>query len=221
MKPLGIGVALFGLLALAQPAIEFDISRGLLGVAALGCAVTTYRSAAISSYLKIFVWVFSAETIVSGLAVVAGRAGLWPTHYAGYLPPQAVPLATAIFSIAIYLAAHIEAVKHIVRIADRYFNAADPARAHVWPLSLIATLERRIAVALVVALVLITQAEVGVLVRLSYFTSDIFDAIQTKDSAGFWGQLVFVFAPWPPPTSCSRSSIFSCTRCLRFAGGVG
>ena len=40
---------------------------------------TTFWSAAISSFLKVFVAIFSTETIVFGLAVVAGRAGFWPT----------------------------------------------------------------------------------------------------------------------------------------------
>ena len=37
---------------------------------------------AISSFLKIFVGIFSTETIVFGLAVVAARAGYWPRYFA-------------------------------------------------------------------------------------------------------------------------------------------
>jgi hypothetical protein len=78
MKPLSVSVALFGLLALVQPAIEMDLSGALLGSVILLCAATTFRSTAISSFLKIFVGIFSTETIVFGVAVLAGRAGLWP-----------------------------------------------------------------------------------------------------------------------------------------------
>src|ERR1700731_1389887 len=102
MKALSLGVALFGLLALVQPAIEGNVAGALLGVAALIAAFTTHRSAAISSFLKIFVAIFSTETIVFGLAVVAGRAGLWPLNPA-CLPPTSLPLPLAIFSILVYV----------------------------------------------------------------------------------------------------------------------
>ena len=196
MISLSIVVALVGLLELVQPAMEMNLPNAVLGAITLLCAIATYRSTAISSFLKIFVRVFSAETIVFGLAVAAGQAGLWPAAYGKYLPPEALPLATAIFSIVVYLAAHLDAVKHATRIADRYFNAEDPGHAHVWPFSLFTLPERHIASAVVIALVLITQVEVAITVRLSYFTNDIFTAIQKSDATAFWQQLLFVFAPW-------------------------
>ena len=105
MKPLSITLVLFGLLALIQPAHQLDLPGALLGIVVLFCAVTTFRSTAISSFLKIFVGIFSIETIVFGLAVLAGRAGLWPANYAEYLPPESLPLTVAIFSIIVYLVA--------------------------------------------------------------------------------------------------------------------
>jgi len=196
MKPLSVSVALFGLFALVQPAIEMDLSGALLGSVVLLCAATTFRSTAISSFLKIFVGIFSTETIVFGLAVLAGRAGLWPTAYAQYLPPESLPLTVAIFSILVYVVAQSGTVGQIMRIADRYFNADETGRARVWPFRPYTALERRIAVALVVCLVLINQAEVGIMVRLNFFNRDLFDAIQSKDAATFWQQLLFVFTPW-------------------------
>src|SRR5215471_4299159 len=126
MKPLSFCVGLFGLLALLQPALERSFSGALLGVVALICAVTTYRSSAISSFLKIFVGIFSAETIVFGLAVLAVRAGLWPAAYAQYQPPESLPLTVAIFSILTYLAAQLDTVRQIMRIADHYFDTDTP-----------------------------------------------------------------------------------------------
>jgi len=81
MKPLSVTLALFGVLALVQPARQLDLPGTLLGIVVLLCAATTFRSMAISSFLKIFVGIFSTETIVFGLAVLAGRAGLWPADY--------------------------------------------------------------------------------------------------------------------------------------------
>jgi putative ATP-binding cassette transporter len=121
MKPLSISLVLFGLLALVQPAHQLDLPGALLGIVVLLCAATTFRSGGISSFLKIFVGIFSTETIVFGLAVLAGRAGLWPANYAEYLPPESLPLTVAIFSIIVYVVARFHTVGQIMRIADRYF----------------------------------------------------------------------------------------------------
>jgi vitamin B12/bleomycin/antimicrobial peptide transport system ATP-binding/permease protein len=196
MRLLSVSVALFGLLALVQPAIELDLPGALLGSVVLICAATTFRSTTISSFLGIFVAIFSTETIVFGLAVLAGRAGLWPAAYAEYLPPESVPLTVAIFSILVYVVAQFGTVKQIMRIADRYFIADDTGRARIWPFRPFMSPERRIAVAMVVFLVLINQAEVAIMVRLNFFNRDLFNAIQTRNAAVFWQQLLFVFTPW-------------------------
>jgi vitamin B12/bleomycin/antimicrobial peptide transport system ATP-binding/permease protein len=189
MKPLSVTLVLFGVLALLQPARQLDLPGALLGIVVLLCAATTFRSTAISSFLKIFVGIFSTETIVFGLAVLAGRAGLWPADYAEYLPPESLPLTVAIFSILVYVAAQFRLVRQIMPIADRYFNAEEAGRARIWPSRPFTSLERRIGVAMVVFLVLINQPQVGIIVRLNFFNRDLFNAIQNHDAAMFWHQL--------------------------------
>src|SRR5215467_1650525 len=196
MKPLSIGVALFGIMTLLVAVTVEDTATAVLGIVALLCTLTTFGAAAISSFLKILVGIFSTETIVFGLAVLAGKAGLWPDAYAEFLPPLSLPMAVAIFSILVYLVARIGVVRQVTRIADRYFNATDQADARVWPFRPFTATESRIAVAMVVFLVLVNQAEVGAVLRLSFFNRDFFDAIQNKDAAAFWYQLLFVFTPW-------------------------
>ncbi len=196
MKPLSICVALVGLLALVHPAIHWNIAEAVFGIAVLLSAVAIYRSSTISSFLKIFVGIFAVETIVFGLAVLAGRSGAWPAAYAEYLPPESLPLTVAIFAILVRLSAHLSIVQQIMRIADRYFNSTGVGQARIWPLPRFTALERRIAVAMVVLLVLLNQAEVGALLRLSFFNRDWFNAIQARDAAAFWWQLLFVFTPW-------------------------
>jgi len=196
MKPLSVAVALFGLAALVQPALQMNVPAALLGVVALISAVTTFRSTGISSFLKIFVGIFSTETVVFGLAVVAARAGLWPSYFAQDLPPESLPLTVAIFSILVYAVAQIPTVGQITRIADRYFNAGETARARIWPFPAYTALERRIAVAMVVFLVVINQAEVAIIVRLNFFNRAWFDAIQNRNEAVFWEQLLLVFTPY-------------------------
>jgi vitamin B12/bleomycin/antimicrobial peptide transport system ATP-binding/permease protein len=196
MKPLSIGVGLFGIIAIVVAAIGEDATTAVLGCTALLCAFTTFHSAATSSFLKIFVDIFSTETIVFGLAVIAGKVGLWPAAYAEYLPPESLPLTVAIFSILVYVVARIPVVQQITRIADRYFNATDRTQARIWPFRPFTATERRIAIAMVVFLVLINQAQVGITVRLSFFNRDWFNALQNRDAAAFWQQLLFVFTPW-------------------------
>lgn len=70
---------------------EMSVSGALLGVLALIAAYTTFRSASISSFLKIFVGIFSTEAIIFGLAVVAARAGIWPNYFTQELPPNRCP----------------------------------------------------------------------------------------------------------------------------------
>ncbi len=196
MKLLSIGVALFSILALAVAATVRDTTTAVLGATALLCAFTTFRSIGISSFLKIFVGIFSSETIVFGLPVLAGKVELWPAAYGEYLPPESLPLTVAIFSILVYLVAQIDVVRQITHIADRYFNATDRGEARIWPFRPFTAAERRIAIAMVVFLVLVNQAEVGITVRLSFFNRDWFDAIQNRDATAFWYQLLFVFTPW-------------------------
>ena len=153
MRALSICVAAFGLLALVHPVIHGDISALPLGIAALLCAGATYWSTGISSFLKIFIGIFSVETIVFGLAVVAGRSGLWPAAYTDYLPPDSLPLTVAIFAIICRVVAHSSTVEQVMRIADRYFNATEHAEARIWPFRPFGAMERSIAVAMVVFLV--------------------------------------------------------------------
>ena len=109
-----------------------------------------------------------------------------------------------------------------MRIADRYFNADDVGQARIWPFRPFTARERRIAVAMVVFLVLMNQAQVGITVRLNFFNRDWFDAIQNRDAATFWQQLLFVFTPWAfNLRERSRWSNSSRSRCWSSAGGAG
>jgi putative ATP-binding cassette transporter len=200
MKILSFGVAAIGLLALALGLKAGDGWEIGLGISALICAATTYLSAGISSYLKVFAGIFSIEAIAAGLLTTIIKAGLWPAAYADFQPPETFlntfPITVAMFSILTYAASHIGVVRQITRIADLYYEATERGQARVWPFPAYAALERRIAVGMVLFLVLVNQFQVGISVRLSFFSRDLFNAIQNKDEAAFWSLLLFVFAPW-------------------------
>ena len=102
MIGLAIGVGAFAVAVLAAGQMSGEGLYLLGGVAAL-CAVTTYLSRNISSFLKIFIAIFSVETIVFGLMVLGGALKLWPDAYVDFLPPQSLALTVAIFSILFFL----------------------------------------------------------------------------------------------------------------------
>jgi vitamin B12/bleomycin/antimicrobial peptide transport system ATP-binding/permease protein len=194
---IGLSIAL-GIFAAATFGAGQTSGSGLyfLGAVAALCAATTYLSRNISSFLKIFVAIFSIETIVFGLMVLGGELRLWPESYIDYLPPQSVTLTVAIFSILVYSVSHISVIRNITDIADRYFSTSDGTRARIWPFPPFQTRERSLAIAMVVFLVLVNQAQVGITVRLSFFNREWFNAIQEKNAAQFWSQLFTVFTPW-------------------------
>jgi vitamin B12/bleomycin/antimicrobial peptide transport system ATP-binding/permease protein len=196
MKALGSAVGVFAALAALVARHSGDNFLYVVAAVALICAATTWASASISSFLKIFVAIFSTETILFGLTGLAVRESLWPDRFKDFLPPDSLPLTVAMFSILVFVVAGRPVVREMTRIADRYFTQGDAGAARIWPLPPFRGLERRIAVAMVVVLVLINQAQVGITVRLSFFNREWFDAIQAKNQPEFWNQLLWVFIPW-------------------------
>lgn len=196
MKLLAILVVCFATAAALVAAKADDATTTLLAVTSLICAYTTYRSQNISSYLKIFVAIFALELIVFGSFCLVAELHLWPREWADYRIPESVPLTVALFAIAVYFTSFVPLVRAMMRIADRYFNSRDMARARVWPLPSFSAAERKIGAAMVVFLVLINQAEVGINLRLSFFSRDWFNAIQARDAKTFWYQLFTVFMVW-------------------------
>jgi vitamin B12/bleomycin/antimicrobial peptide transport system ATP-binding/permease protein len=196
MKLLALAVALFSAAAaiIAQETGEPLVT--FLAVVGFICAFTTYRSHAISSFLKIFAAIFAAETFIFGSIFLLSKVDLWPKDLEDYLLPESLPITVAAFAILVYLVSFIPVVRSMTRIADRYFDTADKNPARVWPFPSFTGYERHIAAAMVVILVAINQAQVGIEVRLTFFSRDWFNAIQNKDEATFWYQLLFVFCPW-------------------------
>ncbi|MGA9214427.1 MAG: ABC transporter ATP-binding protein/permease, partial [Methylocella sp.] len=167
----------------------------LAGVGFL-CAFTTYRSRTISTFLQIFAAIFAAETVIFGTVFLMAQIGLWPVSLEEYELPESLPLTVAIFGILVHAISFIPVVRSMTRIADRYFETSAATRARIWPCPAFGAPERRLAIAMVVLLVIINQAQVGMLLRLSFFNRDWFNAIQNKDEAAFWSQLFTVFVPW-------------------------
>ena len=145
MKILALAALLLSLVAAAVAQMKGDTIVALLAVAALGCAYTTYRASAISSFLKIFAAIFTTETVVFGAAFLVAKMHWWPASLAQYRLPESLPLTVAIFSILVYVASFIPIVRAMTQIADRYFDNGDMTTARIWPLPAFRLLARRLA----------------------------------------------------------------------------
>jgi putative ATP-binding cassette transporter len=196
MHSLAALVAVFALACAGAALRTGEPTVWLLAVVAALCAATTSKAVAISSYLRIFAAIFAVETVLFGSLFLATQVGLWPDRLADYAIPASLPLTVAIFGLLVFVISYIPVVRTMTGIADRYFDTTDRAAPRLWPLPAVSTTERTVAIVMVVFLVVSNQAQVGMQVRLSFFSRDWFNAIQDKNEAEFWRQLLTVFTPW-------------------------
>ena len=202
---MSLGVAIAGILALlagfatgsgqifglaADPAL---LSVGAVG---LGLSAATFRSALISPFLRVFSAIFAIEYIVTGVACVAVQAGWWPAIFSEAAPPASLPTTVAIFGLLVYLISFIPVIRQITRLADPYFATNERVEVRIGGFGTREVPEGRFGSALIIALVVINQLQVGINVRLNFFNRDWFNSIQSKDAAAFWSLLFGVFCFW-------------------------
>jgi putative ATP-binding cassette transporter len=144
----------------------------------------------------VFEVVFAVETIVFGAAYLVDALGLWPSAYADYALPSSLPLTVALFGSLVLAVSHIRVVRKMTDIADPYFSERAPTTARIWPGRPFTTAQNKLAIAALVFLILINQFEVALAVRLNYFSRDFYNALQNKDEAAFWTQLLLIFLPF-------------------------
>lgn len=196
MRTLSLAVALFAVVAILVGLHAPDVGIFLYAAAALLCAGATYRSAHISTFLRVFEVVFAVETILFGAAYLIDELGLWPQAYADYALPSSLPLTVAIFGSLVFAISHIPVVRKMTDIADPYFSERGPTTTRIWPGRPFVTAQNKLAVAALVFLIVINQFEVALAVRLNYFSRDFYNALQNKDEAAFWFQLLLIFLPF-------------------------
>jgi len=197
MRTLSLAVALFALAAILVGLRASDVGLFLYAAAALLCAGATYRSAHISTFLRVFEVVFAIETIVFGAAYLVDELGLWPSAYADYALPSSLPLTVALFGSLVYAVSHIPVVRKMTDIADPFFSERAPTTARFWLAPRPFTVaQNKLAIAALVFLILINQFEVALLVRLNYFSRDFYNALQDKNEGAFWTQLLLIFLPF-------------------------
>ena len=186
MRPLSIGVAITAGIALiigsttrGSNVLGLAIDPMLLSIGAVGLplALTIFRSPLISPFLRVFSTIFAVEYLVTGLAYVVVKAGWWLPSLAEAAPPASLPITIAIFGLLVHLISFIPVIRQITRLADPYFITDDRGDLQIGSSGGRHVLERRLAGALIVALVVINQLQVAINVRLSFFNRDWFNAI--------------------------------------------
>ena len=193
-----LSLAVFALIAFAAGFHVNDAMLLGLGAASALAALASLPSLRIPTFLKLMSELFAVETVVFGAADIVNALGYWPQRYAEYALPRYLPIATAVFVIALTLTSWIPFVKRMMRIADPFFEARTPITMRPPFMAPRILRQSSYARACVVFLILLNQLQVGIGVRLNYFQMAFGNAIQVPDDAhriAFWHQLLDVFTP--------------------------
>lgn len=196
MKALGLAVGLFAVVAGLAGRQTGDDVLYMLAVASLICAATTWLSGRyfpLSENLR-------GDLFGQNDHLRAGRSGRQARPVSKslkeYSPTDKLPLTVAIFSILVYAVSKFAIMREMTRIADLYFAQNERGSARIWPFNAFRAPERRIAVAMIVTLVVINQAQVGIMLACPFSTATGSTPFRARIPASFWRLLLWVFLPW-------------------------
>ncbi len=193
-----LSLAAFAVLALVVGAYEENGMTILIGIVSALAAVASLPRWRLSTFLTMLSELFVAETVIFGVADLIALVGWWPKGLEEYQLPTYLPLATAIFVLAIFAVSHLGMVKRMTSIADPFFAAQTPISIRPWPLRRMIVRQDLYARVNVWLLILINQFQVAIGLRFNFFQRDFGNAIQVADEAhrvAFWYQLIWVFVP--------------------------
>jgi vitamin B12/bleomycin/antimicrobial peptide transport system ATP-binding/permease protein len=193
-----LSLAAFAVLALIIGGYRENGMTLLIAVASGLAAVASLPRWRMSTFLTLLCDLFAIETVLFGLADLVALMGYWPASYEEYQPPRYLPLATALFVLAIFAVSHFRLVRRMMRIADPFFAARTPISIRPWPGRPFVLRQDVYARINVFFLILINQFQVAVALRFNFFQRDFGNAIQVADEAhrvAFWYQLMVVFLP--------------------------
>ena len=193
-----LSLAAFAVLALAVGAYKADAMMIVIGVASAVGSIASLPRWRLSTFLTILADLFAFETVLFGLADIVALLGYWPEAYAAYSLPRYLPLATALFGVAIFGISHFPFVRRMMALTDPFFEARTPISIRPFPLPPMTLPQSLYARINIFFLILINQFQVALGVRLNFFYRAFGNAIQVPDAvhAGeFWRQLLWVFVP--------------------------
>ena len=166
-----------------------------LPAVSLAMAAVVFLARGIPRFLRVLVAMLAVTHIILLGLLVLAAGGLIPAGYEGYVPPMSMPIGAMIFSALIYAVSFVPVIRTIMDIADRYFESREPGEVRLPLVGRVRASEGAIGTAFLAALVAINLAQVALNVRLSFFSRDWFNALQAKDAAAFWYQLIWIFVP--------------------------
>ncbi|KLK91610.1 ABC transporter [Microvirga vignae] len=102
--------------------------------------------------------------------------------------------ATA-FGALVFGLSYVRVVQTVCRIADRYLDSQADSVIRIPFIGLVRAREGTIGTWMIAILIAINLAQVALNVRLSFFSRDMFNALEAKDAAAFWYQLFIIFMP--------------------------
>jgi len=177
-------LGLIAVLSFAAGGYEKDGMTLGLGVASALAAAAAWPTIRIPTFLKIMSELFAIETFLLGLLILVETLDKWPADYAEYAPARYLPIATALFVVALTLLIRLPFVHRMMRIADPFFEARTPIAIRPWPLPLISLRQSVYARINVIFLILVNQFQVALGVRINYFGRDFGPTRLTAPSSG-------------------------------------
>lgn len=196
MRLLSFAVAAMAAIALVAGQQTGSAAMIGMGVVGLLLVLATYRSTEISFFLRIFSGTFGAEYVIFGAGAVLAQLGLWPTSWQAAAPPTSLAITVGVFGILIYAISFVPVIGRISRLASPFFESDEVTTSRLWPIGPFQIRLGTLAVLLFTFLIVLNQAQVGMNLRLSFFSRDMYDALQNKDAPAFWYQLINVFSFW-------------------------
>ncbi|MBB4040046.1 putative ATP-binding cassette transporter [Microvirga flocculans] len=166
-----------------------------LPLSTLALAGTVYIGRHIPKFLRIFLVMLSVTHLLFVALILGVTAGLITGDYTGYVPPPSAALGATVFGILIYGLSYVRVVRTICRITDRYLESQTDSVIRLPFIGLVRAREGTIGTWIIGVLIALNLSQVALNVRLSFFSRDMFNAIQDKDAGAFWYQLFFIFTP--------------------------
>jgi putative ATP-binding cassette transporter len=149
----------------------------------------------IPTFLRVFLVMLAAAHLVLVLLVLGAALGAITGDYTGYVPPPSSALGATAFAAIIYGLSYVPVVRTICRITDRYLESQADSIIRIPFIGQVRAREGTIGIWMVAILIALNLAQVALNVRLSFFSRDMFNALEAKDAAAFWYQLFIIFTP--------------------------
>jgi putative ATP-binding cassette transporter len=149
----------------------------------------------VPKFLRVFLGMLALTHIVLVALITGAMVGAITGDYTGYVPPPSAALGATAFAAIIYGLSYVPVVQTICRITDRYLDSKADSLIRIPFIGLVRAREGTIGTAFIATLIGINLAQVALNVRLSFFSRDMYNALETKNADAFWYQLFVIFTP--------------------------